>query len=87
MSYDHMISIQTFIDNPAKCLNTITTTHSPLILVKNDTPVTVVQDIQEYQKPSDALCMLKLIAQGEKEIQEGKGRKQADVFADIINGL
>ena len=43
----------------------------------------VAQDIREYQKPSDALCLLKLMTQGEKEIQEGKGRKQTDVFADI----
>ena len=84
MSYDHMISINTFIDNPTECLDTITETHSPLILIKNDAPVAVVQDIQEYQKLTDALCMLKLIAQGEQEIQAGKGRKQADVFANLM---
>lgn len=83
MSYEQLISIKRFLDNPSGCLDSLTTTRSPLILIQNDTPVAVLQDVQQYQKLTDAVCMLKLIAQGEQEIQDGKGRTQADVFADI----
>ena len=43
--------------------------------------------VGKFQKLLNGLCMLKLMVQGEKDIQEGKGRKQADVFADINHML
>lgn len=71
------------MDNATELIDELNTTYTPLILIQNDTPVAVVQNVKEYQKLLNALCMLKLMVQGEKDIQEGKGRKQADVFADI----
>jgi len=87
MQTERMISLGTFIEHTDEYLGQLHTHHSPLFLIQNDAPVAVIQDINEYQKLLDALYMLKLIAPGEKEIQEGKGRLQAEVFADIHHRL
>ncbi len=83
MHNEHIVSIGKFIDNPNTFIDNLNVTHSPLILVQNDTPVAVVQGVDEYRKLLDALYILKLLVQGEKEIQEGKGQTQDEVFADI----
>jgi PHD/YefM family antitoxin component YafN of YafNO toxin-antitoxin module len=87
MRSEQLISIGKFTDNVGEFIDELNTTHTPLILIQNDAPVAVVQNVKEYQKLLNALCMLKLMIQGEKDIQEGKGRKQADVFTDINRTL
>lgn len=83
MHNEQIISVGKFVDHATELLANLKTTHAPLILIQNDTPVAVVQEMDEYRKLLDALYLLKLMAQGEKEIQAGQGRTQAEVFADI----
>ncbi len=83
MHTEQIVSIGKFIDNPNTFIENLNTTHSPLILVQNDSPVAILQGVDEYRKLLDALSILKLLVQGEKEIQEGKGQTQDEVFTEI----
>ncbi len=83
MQNEQIISLNKFVSDANKFVKNLNTTHQPLILTKNGSAVAIVQDINQYQKFLDALYMLKLMVQGESDIQSGKGHAQSDVFAEI----
>ena len=50
---------------------------------QDDAAVAIVQDITQYHKLLNALLLLKLMAQGERDIQENNVCKQSKVFEEI----
>ncbi len=56
---------------------------SPLVLIKNDDAVAVVQDIEDYKATLRTLEFFSKVARGERELREGKGIEHEKVFDDI----
>jgi PHD/YefM family antitoxin component YafN of YafNO toxin-antitoxin module len=83
MQIEKIISLDKFVANANELLDNLSSTHSPLILTKDDSAVAVIQNVHDYKKLLNALFMLKLMVQGEKEIQNGQGIGQDKVFAEI----
>jgi len=71
----------------ADLLNQINETHRPVIITQNGEPRAVLQDPQSYENMRNALGVLKLVAQGEADIREGRTKSQEDVFEEIENAL
>ncbi len=71
----------------ADLLDQINQTRRPVIITQNGEPRAVLQDPQSYQQMRDALGMLKLLAQGEAEVREGKFKDQDQVFDDLERSL
>jgi prevent-host-death family protein len=44
----------------------------PMIITQNGEAKAIVQDIVSYEKTQETLALLKILALGEKEVQEGK---------------
>jgi len=53
------------------------------ILTQNGTATAVVQDYEQYKKQQQSLLMLKLMVQGENDIQQNKSIPQEEVFSDL----
>ena len=68
-------------------LKQINETHHPVIITQNGEPRAILQDPKSYEDMRNAIGILKLIAQGEQEIQDGKSKSQNEVFKDIENLL
>ena len=68
-------------------LKQINETHRPVVITQNGEPRAVLQDPESYENMRNAIGILKLISQGEKDIKEGKSKSQDEVFADIENIL
>lgn len=83
MQSEQIVSLNKFVTDANKFVKTLNTTQKPLILTQDDAAVAILQDIKQYHKLLNALYMLKLMVQGEKDIQEGKGHKQSEVFEEI----
>lgn len=64
-------------------LKQINETHRPVIITQNGEPRAVLQDPESYENMRNAICVLKLISQGEQDIKDGKTKPQEEVFADI----
>ena len=73
--------------NAADVLTTVTNTHAPIIITHNGEAKMVVQDIESYQKLKESLDMLKLVAMGKKQIDEGKTKPADEVFKSIERKL
>ena len=71
----------------SELLKQINKTHRPVIITQNGEPRAILQDPKSYEDMRNAIGILKLISQGEEEIQEGKSKSQQEVFKDIDHFL
>ncbi|MEZ5697674.1 MAG: type II toxin-antitoxin system Phd/YefM family antitoxin [Nitrosomonas sp.] len=64
-------------------------THRPIIITQNGEPRAVLQDPESFENMRNAIGLLKLIAQGEEDIQSGHTISQDEVFANLgqLTGL
>ena len=73
----------------AELLNQVNETHRPIIITQNGEPRAVLQDPESFENMRNAIGLLKLIAQGEEDIQNGRMIPQDEVFANLaqLTGL
>ena len=71
----------------ADLLKQINQTHRPVVITQNGEPKAILQDPVSYQSMRNAIVILKLISQGEKDIKNGKSKSQEEVFTVIENTL
>ena len=71
----------------AYLLEQINNTHRPVIITQNGEPRAILQDPQSYEHMRNAIGLLKLISQGEKDIKSGKVKTQSEVFDNIEKNL
>ena len=62
------------------------TTKRPVILTVNGKAEAVLVDAGEYEKTTNAFNLLKLLAEGEQDIKEGRYREAGDFFQEFKRG-
>jgi prevent-host-death family protein len=67
----------------AEIVKTITESREPLVITQNGEAKLVVMDVKSFEEQEDTMALLKLLAMGNREIEEGKFRDAEDVFADL----
>ncbi|NUO81124.1 type II toxin-antitoxin system Phd/YefM family antitoxin [candidate division KSB1 bacterium] len=87
MPASQILSLDKFLSNAHELVTLLDASQSHFILTKEDNAVAVVQGVKEHQKLLDALLMLKLIVQGEKDIQSGRVSKQEKFFKRLRQRL
>ena len=55
----------------------------PLVITQNGEAKVVIQDIESYEQTQETLALLKILALGARQVEEGK----AQPAADVIKGL
>ena len=65
----------------ADVLNQVNKTHRPLYVTQNGEAKAVLLDTESYEKMTDALAIMKIVSQGEKDVREGKVIRQEDFFS------
>ena len=84
MRYSEQIKPISYLkDNIARVVTEITQTREPMIITQNGEAAFVVQDIVSYQQNQETLVLLKLLAIGRQQINEGKFSPAESVFAEI----
>ncbi len=72
---------------PASLIGEVRKNRRPVVITQNGVARVVVQDIASYEATRKALLLLKMTAQGEADIRQGKMAKQRDVFARMDQKL
>ncbi|MNQ94636.1 type II toxin-antitoxin system [compost metagenome] len=67
----------------AEIVKTITESREPLVITQNGEAKLVVMDVKSFEEQEDTMALLKLLAMGNREIEEGKFREAEDVFAEL----
>ncbi len=58
-------------------------TRRPILITQNGRATAVLQDIDSFQKQRDALLLLKLFAQGDRELREGDTMSEEGVSREL----
>lgn len=55
----------------------------PLVITQNGEAKVVIQDIESYEQTQDTMALLKILALGNRQIEEGKVQSAAEVIKRI----
>ena len=58
--------------NAAEVLRTLAEGQEPLVITQNGEARAVIQDVASYEKTQETLALLKLLALGNRDIEQGK---------------
>ncbi len=78
-----VVSLSAFKAKAAQMLADMKAAEHEIVLTQRGAASAVVQDFDAHQRQQDALLMLKLMVQGEVDIQAGRTTPQDQVFAEI----
>lgn len=67
----------------AEIIRDITESREPMLITQNGEAKLVVMDVRSYEEQEETLALLKLLALGNREIEQGHFRTADEVFADI----
>lgn len=71
----------------ADLMEQVNTTHRPVVITQNGEARAVLQDPESYERMRAALGILKLLAQGERDVESGRVVEQREVFASLKSRL
>lgn len=84
MSLKNTIKPISFIKaNAADIIKELNETHGTMIITQHGEAKAIIQDIDEYERIQEALALLKMVAQGQKEFEEGKTIPADEVFKEL----
>ncbi|MDO9534995.1 MAG: type II toxin-antitoxin system Phd/YefM family antitoxin [Bacillota bacterium] len=67
----------------AEILTQVNETHRPVYVTQNGEAKAVLLDTESYEKMKKVLGLLKLLAQGERDLVDEKVLSQEDFFSDL----
>ena len=67
----------------AEIVKKISESREPLLITQNGEAKQVVMDVKSYEEQEETLALLKILALGNREIQQEKFRDAEDVFVDL----
>lgn len=67
----------------AEIVRSLSERGEPLVITQNGEAKVVIQDIESYEQTQETMALLKILALGARQIEEGK----VQPFADVIEGL
>ena len=84
MQYSSQVkSISYLKANAAAVLQRLAEEREPLVITQNGEARAVIQDVASYEKTQDTLALLKILALGNHEVEEGKLKPVAEVVSRL----
>lgn len=81
MNFSNVQPISYLKTNTSDVVKLVLETRNPMAITVNGRVQAVVQDSVSYQKTQDQIVMLRILALGRKQIEEGKVMAHDDVVA------
>ena len=67
----------------AEIVRTLSVQGEPLVITQNGEAKVVLQDIESYEQTQETMALLKMLALGTRQIEEGKVQPAGDVLRRI----
>jgi len=67
----------------AQIVKDLTESREPMVITQNGEATLVVIDVKSYEERENTLALLKLLALGNREIEQGKFKDAESVFASL----
>ena len=82
-SVTNIKSISYLKSHAAQIVKELTDSRQPMVITQNGEATMVVMDVKSFEENEQTLALLKLLAMGNKEIEQGKFRDAEAVLADL----
>lgn len=69
----------------AEVVRNLSTQMEPLVITQNGEAKAVIQDIKSYEKTQETMALLKVLALGQRQIEDGKVQPAEDVITKLRN--
>ncbi len=69
--------------NAAKLATELKANGAPYLITQNGEAAMVVQSVQEYEQTQETMAMLKMLAQSEKNIEQGNMISADEAFSEL----
>lgn len=69
----------------AEIINELSEQRQPMVITQNGEAKMVIQDVQSYEETQETLALLKILALGNQQIEEGRVKSAKDIFAQLRN--
>ncbi len=66
--------------NAAEIVRELAEQHEPLVITQNGEAKAIIQDVASYEATQETLALLKILALGNRQIEQGKVVLAADVI-------
>ena len=66
--------------NAAEIIKQMGEQHEPLVITQNGEAKAVLQDVQSFEQTQETLAMLKILALGNQQIEEGDTHKASEIL-------
>jgi prevent-host-death family protein len=73
--------------NAAELIRELTQHGEPLVITQNGEATAVMQDVASYEATQETLALLKILALGRRQVEEGKTAAAEDVFRRLRKRL
>jgi prevent-host-death family protein len=84
MKFSSQIKPISYLKNhTAEIVKELSENRRPLLITQNGEAKLVVLDIKSYEEQEEALVLLKILALGNREIEQGKFRDAEELFAEL----
>jgi prevent-host-death family protein len=67
----------------AEIVKNISLSREPMLITQNGEAKLVVMDVRSYEEHEETLALLKILALGNREIEQSKFRSAADIFEEM----
>ncbi|MGO2511918.1 type II toxin-antitoxin system Phd/YefM family antitoxin [Marinomonas polaris] len=69
----------------AEVVRNLSTNMQPIVITQNGEAKAVIQDIKSYEQTQETMALLKMLALGQRQIDEEKVQPAGDVVAKLRN--
>lgn len=69
--------------NAAEIVRNLGEGREPLVITQNGEAKVVIQDIESYEQTQETMALLKILALGNRQIEEGRVRRLAEVVVRL----
>lgn len=69
--------------NAAEIVRNLSSQAEPLVITQNGEAKAVMQDIKSYEQAQETMALLKILALGQRQIEEGKVHPAKDVVSRL----
>jgi len=79
----HIKPISYLKSHTAQIVKELTESREPMVITQNGEATLVVIDVKSYEERENTLALLKILALGSRELEQGNYKDAEDVFASI----
>ncbi|CDH46764.1 MAG: type II toxin-antitoxin system Phd/YefM family antitoxin [Candidatus Competibacteraceae bacterium] len=84
MKYSSQIKPISYLKaHAAEIIRQLTEQREPLVITQNGEAKVVIQDVQSYEQTQETLALLKILALGNRQIEEGRVQEATTVFENL----